>query len=342
MGAIVKPTIRLIKSWATAGLANDPAAKETTGWTNGEEPDPKWENFVKQSFGKWLEWAEAQLDENTPLAAQAVSKTVADTIVSVKTLGNFGIIASDALKNFGEAMIRDLRTQNGVTFNLIAEAESSLAAGDGKVRMYAGDSGIMITRNAYWATPASFEWDRDAVEDSQMVLIQGGLIRFYHHESASAAPWSHITGWNALETLDMGVDGLGIEARNVRVSKSLGRGAASVLQDELSISKMVRAYGTLRATTPGAWTLVNGLNVDASSIVVGSSDIQFNFTSDVSLTNVYPSATVTFHSASRKAYRSLVGKGSMGVSICDMSGAAIDPTLQAGEIDFHVFSEQDA
>jgi len=58
-----KPTKRIL-DWASGGTATDPGgSKEAAGWVVSERPPAFWWNWILQSFGDWLSWAEDSIDE---------------------------------------------------------------------------------------------------------------------------------------------------------------------------------------------------------------------------------------------------------------------------------------
>jgi len=58
-----KPTDRIL-DWGSGGTTTDPGgAKESQGWVVDERPPAFWWNWILNSFGQWLSWAEASSDE---------------------------------------------------------------------------------------------------------------------------------------------------------------------------------------------------------------------------------------------------------------------------------------
>jgi len=63
-----KPTDRIL-DWASGGTTTDPGgSKEAAGWLTSERPPAYWWNWILNSFGQWLSWAEDSIDETLPKA----------------------------------------------------------------------------------------------------------------------------------------------------------------------------------------------------------------------------------------------------------------------------------
>ena len=57
-----KPTDRIL-DWASGGTTTDPGAgQEATGWVVDDRPPANWWNWILNSFGQWLTWAETSID----------------------------------------------------------------------------------------------------------------------------------------------------------------------------------------------------------------------------------------------------------------------------------------
>jgi len=86
-----KPTDRIL-DWASGGTATDPGgSKEAQGWSVGERPPAYWWNWILNSFGQWLSWAEGELDEYP----ETVRTRVLGAIESVGGSDTTPVIKSD-------------------------------------------------------------------------------------------------------------------------------------------------------------------------------------------------------------------------------------------------------
>ena len=58
-----KPTDRIL-DWGSGGTTTDPGGtKEAAGWLVSERPPAFWWNWILNSFGQWLTWAEDEIDD---------------------------------------------------------------------------------------------------------------------------------------------------------------------------------------------------------------------------------------------------------------------------------------
>lgn len=90
-----KPTKRIL-DWASGGTTTDPGAgKEATGWQTNDRPPANWWNWILSSFGEWLTWAEASIDESSPKVLGLVSSG-ATAAVEWNGLGIDGVTAQSA------------------------------------------------------------------------------------------------------------------------------------------------------------------------------------------------------------------------------------------------------
>lgn len=66
-----KPTDRIL-DWGSGGTTTDPGgAKEAQGWVVDERPPAFWWNWILNSFGQWLGWAEDSIDDLEPTKIHA-------------------------------------------------------------------------------------------------------------------------------------------------------------------------------------------------------------------------------------------------------------------------------
>jgi len=88
-----KPTDRIL-DWASGGSTTDPGAgKEATGWVADDRPPANWWNWILNSFGQWLSWAEDSIDdlEANQIVARGVAITDAASGVSISTGTGFNM-----------------------------------------------------------------------------------------------------------------------------------------------------------------------------------------------------------------------------------------------------------
>jgi len=109
-----KPTERIL-DWASGGTTTDPGgAKEAAGWVVDDRPPANWWNWILNSFGKWLTWAEASIDElpdraEVCRAAVKISTDATPTIVWDGVVGpaltSVTYSGSDVYLNFSSPVV---------------------------------------------------------------------------------------------------------------------------------------------------------------------------------------------------------------------------------------------
>lgn len=66
-------------------------AKEAAGWLVSERPPAHWWNWILNSFGQWLTWAETSIDAIEPLVPQVLGKISVSSGTATEATGGTGI-----------------------------------------------------------------------------------------------------------------------------------------------------------------------------------------------------------------------------------------------------------